>query len=49
MKRKSNLNGKINVKEFLYSIRGRMNEKRQEITEKAFIKLDIDQNGFASK
>ena len=41
--------GKISVSEFLSAIRGNMSQSRYKVTEQAFNKLDIDQNGHASK
>lgn len=38
--------GCVNFDEFLVGIRGRLNEKRQAITDKAFLKFDRDMSGF---
>eukprot|EP00163_Fabomonas_tropica_P018952 TRINITY_DN3335_c0_g1_i3.p1 TRINITY_DN3335_c0_g1~~TRINITY_DN3335_c0_g1_i3.p1 ORF type:complete len:220 (-),score=68.69 TRINITY_DN3335_c0_g1_i3:147-806(-) len=39
-------NGNVDYEEFLRAVRGRMNEKRRALVEKAFKKLDANKNGF---
>ena len=38
----TNMDGYIDINEFLVGIRGNLNAKRQEIVDKAFFKLDSD-------
>jgi Ca2+-binding EF-hand superfamily protein len=42
----SNRDGTLNIDEFLYAIRGELNDFRKALVEKAFRKIDKDQSGF---
>ena len=41
----TNHDGKINLDEFLIAVRGKPNNRRQAIIDKAFLKFDKDWNG----
>lgn len=41
----TNRDGTLNIDEFLYAIRGELNQKRLALVEKAFHKIDKDQSG----
>lgn len=38
--------GHINFDEFLVGVRGKLNQRRQAMVDKAFLKFDRDGNGF---
>ena len=42
----TNRDGTLNIDEFLYAIRGELNDFRKALVEKAFRKIDIDSSGF---
>ena len=42
----TNRDGTLNIDEFLYAIRGELNDFRTALVEKAFRKIDIDSSGF---
>ena len=42
----TNHDGTLNIDEFLYAIRGELNDFRKGLVEKAFRKIDKDGNGF---
>ena len=41
----TNGDGKVDYEEFLMGVRGKMNQKRQNISDKAFLKFDKDGSG----
>jgi Ca2+-binding EF-hand superfamily protein len=42
----TNHDGTLNIDEFLYAIRGELNDFRKALVEKAFRKIDRDSSGF---
>ena len=42
----TNRDGTLNIDEFLYAIRGELNDFRKALVEKAFRKIDKDSSGF---